>query len=487
MNIPDFTNQLIQFREQIYGSFSQRQDSLMDLLDSLCANEGADSVVELSLNPLFRREYSALYAAIDALKVNKDEVASSELPEGSPPHSRFPSTWVKAIAGVVPVPEYRNYWLFGVDVTPVARCHAVTMKDRESVYQPTVISAQKPITLGHNYSLMSAIPEAQVASGRSWIVPVSVERVTSFESKSDVGQHQAQRLFTDESLPWYQDLCVLVADSDYSHRRFLYPFSTQENRVVVTRCRSNRVFYRLPEVPSKKRRGHPHWYGERFALKDDNTWGPPDQQDTFEITTAKGKLRSVTLTIWHDLLMKGSKAHPMHRHPFDLAQIQVTDLTGNRLFKPQWLIVFGPSRRQLPSQGAYQSYAERFNLEHGIRFCKQRLLMNQLQTPEVTQEENWVQFSWLAYVQLWVARLLTNLLPHPWQRYLPAYKQQQITPSMVQRDFARIIRQIGTPASEVKLRGKSPGRSLGKTLEPRPRRPIIKRGRARRKKLKKAA
>jgi hypothetical protein len=136
---------------------------------------------------------------------------------------------------------------------------------------------------------------------------------------------------------------------------------------------------------------------------------------------------------------------------------------------------------------AYQSYAERFKLEHGLRFGKQHLLMTQLQTPGVTQEENWVQFSWLAYVQLWVARLLANLLPQPWQRSLPTYKQGQITPSALQRDFTRIIRQVGTPAAEGKPRGKSPGRPLGTTLDPRPRRPIIKRGRARPEKAKEVA
>jgi hypothetical protein len=487
MNVPDLINQLVQFREQVYESFSQRQDSLMDLLDALCGNERADSVVELSLNPLFRREYSALYAAIASLGSTRDEVSASELAEGSPPQSRFPSAWIKAIANVVPTPKARDYWLFGVDVSPVARCHAETMKDRESVYQPTVITGQKPITLGHQYSLLSAIPEAVVAGGRSWIVPVSVERVTSFDSKASVGEHQVDRLLNDESLPWYQDLCVLVADSDYSHRRFLYPFSTQDNRVSVTRCRANRVFYRLPMGPPEKRRGHPRWYGDRFDLKDEVTWGPPDQQHTFEVTTAKGKLRCVTLHRWHNLLMKGAKTQPMHCHPFDLVQVQVSDPTGNRVFKPQWLILFGQARRQLSSQEAYQSYTERFNLEHGIRFGKQRLLMAQLQTPEVRKEENWVQFSWLAYVQLWVVRLLANWLPQPWQRHLPTYKQRQITPSIVQRDFARIIRQIGTPAAEVKPRGKSPGRPLGTKLDPRPRRPIIKRGRARRKKDKKAA
>ena len=487
MDTQDFINQLCQFREHIYTSFSQRQDSLMDLLDALSANQGVDSVVELSLNPLFRRGHSALYAAIDGLGATRDKGSPSAAPEGSPPRRRFPSPWIKAIAGVVPAPEHRGYWLFGMDVTPVARCHAVTMKDRESVYQPTVIAGQKPITLGHNYSLMSAIPEAEVAGGPSWIVPVSVERVTSFDSKSSVGQRQVERLLNDESLPWHPDLCVLVVDSDYSHQRFLYPFSTPANRVIVSRCRTNRVFYRLPEIISEKRRGHPRWYGERFDLKDETTWHPPDQQDTLITTTAKGKQRIITLRVWHDLLMKGSKAQPMHRYPSDLVEVQVSDPTAKRTFKPQWLIVYGQSRRQLLPRDAYQSYAERFKLEHGIRFGKQHLLMTQLQTPGVTQEENWVQFSWLAYVQLWVARLLANLLPQPWQRSLPTYKQGQITPSAVQRDFTRIIRQVGTPAAEGKPRGKSPGRLLGTTLDPRPRRPIIKRGRARPEKAKEVA
>ena len=73
--------------------------------------------------------------------------------------------------------QHRKYWLFGVEVTPVARCHAVTMEDRESVYQPTVVSGQKPMTLGHNYSLMAAISESdstledrQVGLARGWLL-----------------------------------------------------------------------------------------------------------------------------------------------------------------------------------------------------------------------------------------------------------------------------------------------------------------------------
>ncbi len=489
MTIQDRINQLEQFRKQVYESLKHRKDSLMDLLDALCGNQGAKSVVELSLNPLFRRGYSALYAAISALgKLGDSPPASVDVGRNMErPPDRFPSAWIEAIAGVVPPPEQRSYWLFGLDVTAVGRCHAVTMKDRESVYQPTAISGQKPITLGHNYSLLAAIPELESAGGLSWIVPASVERVSSFDSKTSVGIRQVNRLLKDESLPWHSAVCVLVVDSEYCHRGFLYPFSTTANRAIVSRCRSNRVFYRLPATCSEPKRGHPRWYGERFALKDETTWHPPERYETFTITTAKGKTRTVTLRLWHNLLMRGSRAQPMHHHPFDLLQVQVSDPTGKRIFKPQWLIVFGPARRQLSSQDAYQSYAERFKLEHAIRFGKQHLLLDQFQTPDVKQEENWVQFAWLAYVQLWVARWLAHLLPHPWQQYLPSVKQGQITPSTVQRDFTRLIRQIGTPAPEVKPRGKSPGRPVGTTLAPRPRRPTIKRGRAKRKKNKKAA
>ncbi|CAN1209806.1 hypothetical protein TUMEXPCC7403_06245 [Tumidithrix helvetica PCC 7403] len=47
-------SELQKFREQIYNQIKQRADSAMDLLDALCSNNRAPSVVQLSLNPLFR-------------------------------------------------------------------------------------------------------------------------------------------------------------------------------------------------------------------------------------------------------------------------------------------------------------------------------------------------------------------------------------------------------------------------------------------------
>ena len=155
MNIPDCINQLVRFREQVYKSFSHRSDSLMDLFDALCSTQGANSVAQFCLNSLFRRGYSALYGALQSLGELAEEVSSKEWENLDSPTRHFPSRWVKAIAHTVPAPEHRSYWLFGVDVTPVVRCHAMTLKDRECVYQPTTVTGVKPISVGHNYSLLS--------------------------------------------------------------------------------------------------------------------------------------------------------------------------------------------------------------------------------------------------------------------------------------------------------------------------------------------
>ena len=47
----------------------------MDLLDALCSNTQAKSVVELSLNPAFRRSYTALYKGIDEAELAKEAIA----------------------------------------------------------------------------------------------------------------------------------------------------------------------------------------------------------------------------------------------------------------------------------------------------------------------------------------------------------------------------------------------------------------------------
>ena len=143
-----------------------------------------------------------------------------------------------------------------------------------------------------------------------------------------------------------------------------------------------------------------------------------------------------------------------------------------------WLIVIGQRRSEITLIEAYQSYRQRFDLEHTFRFQKQNLLLNTFETPEVKHEQHWVQLVMLAYVQLWAAHTLAIALPRPWESYLKTDASARICPSKVQQDWNRIISQLGTPAVAPKPRGKSSGRQLGQTQTLRPRLPVVKKGKS---------
>ena len=167
----------------------------------------------------------------------------------------------------------------------------------------------------------------------------------------------------------------------------------------------------------------------------------------------------------------------MYLYPFTLVQIVRYDEEGRLACKrPLWLIVMGTRRHELNLLDSSAAYGQRYNLEHFFRFGKQRLLLASFQTPEDVREENWWQLVHLAYAQLWLARHLVDTLPRPWERNLPQMKKRLISPTLVQRDFGRIIRQIGTPAKPPKLRGISQGRLKGTKFPPRPRQNVVVKG-----------
>jgi len=231
-----------------------------------------------------------------------------------------------------------------------------------------------------------------------------------------------------------------------------------------------------PASPSK---GRPPWYGERFDLKAPDTWKEPDEAVQTTYTNHLGRIYKVQLECWQDMLMTGTRDYPMHQYPFTLIRVRLFNEADEQVFqRPLWLLVMGQHRNELSLAEGWEAYVRRYDVEHFFRFGKQRLLMTAYQTPEVQHEENWWQIAQLAYVQLWLARYLAEAMPRPWERYLPQFqtqtKNQESSPSMVQRDFGRIIQEIGTPAKAPKPRGKSPGRTKGDRQKPRKRRKIIK-------------
>jgi hypothetical protein len=456
--------QLTQFRLGVYQNFNKRADTLMDLVDAMSGNTEARSVVELSLSTSFRRDYTSLFKAISEYQPEKATKTLAQLagPYLSPPVDR-------------------PFWLIGVDVTPQSGPYATRLDDRGYVYQPNPIRSNKPITIGHQYSSVFALPERTRQQAKTWVEPLSTQRVKSSDDKELIGAEQIRILLEDEDMPFHDQLCAEVADSSYSKPAYLHANRSKANLVTVVRVRSNRTFYRQPEANSPSgQRGHPTWFGAGFSLRDGITQPTPDEQATTTFTSHRGRVYTVKIDAWYDLLMRGERNPnliPMQDYPFTLVRICLYDQAGKLVYKnPMWLIVIGEKRRQLSLVNIFEAYNQRYDLEHFFRFGKQKLLLNQFQTPETLHEENWWHLAHLVYLQLWVARSYASSSPRPWERSLPAMKDPIPSPASVQRDFERFIRPFGSPASLPKRRGNSPGRALGSLFTRREPIPVVYKG-----------
>ncbi len=537
---------LEQFRNDVYTWFSQRADTLMDLLDALSSNTTARSVVELSEHPLFRRQYHSVHDGVEHLFVPKSD--DSLLQE----RQEMEQALVRLLIPYLPRPQQR-FRLLGTDVTSAARPFARTLSDRTFVYQPNPVKGVKPITIGHQYSVVALLPEKDTLDAPPWVIPLLVNRVPSTETKREAGQKQLSRLLDDETLPFHEELCVNVADSDYSAVTYLGGIAEYPNLVTIARFAGNRTVYRKAPPPKESPgKGHPTWFGAPMSLKKPETWDVPDEVAQTTFTTRKGKVYTVHLESWHDMLLRGKRELPMHRYPLTLVRARVLDAQGKPVYaRPLWLVVFGQRRKELSLVEIWDAYRQRYDLEHFLRFGKQRLLMDSYQTPETEREENWWTLVQLAYLQLWFASEHANNLPRPWERYLPRFRSDGAptsaefplnttsstsadsspeeytatpanaspedettapanaspedeaeapidaspedettapidaspedekassvpSPSAVQRDLPRILRQIGTPARPSTRRGNAPGRSAGEKLVLRVRVPVIK-------------
>ncbi len=136
-------------------------------VDAISANTTARSPVELSLSPLFSREYSALYKGIQAYrKVSESNPREAEKQQKAGIEARL-----GAIGTVIETPKHRKFHLFGVDVTPMPRPYAKTLEDKTIIYQPNTIEGNKPLNIGHSYSVLAALPPREETGHLPWAIP----------------------------------------------------------------------------------------------------------------------------------------------------------------------------------------------------------------------------------------------------------------------------------------------------------------------------
>lgn len=413
-------NQLQEFRQTLYNTLGNARDAVFDLLDAVLVSACIVSFVSLSQSPVFRRQWSSTYASLQDSQVPRAKV-------------------LKLL--VSQVSSQQQPLLVG-DASRWHRPVAKRLKDR-------TLSGGigKAISVGHSYSTLAWIPEAQ----GSWALPLCHERITSFETPVRRAAFQLKQV--TRQLPVRP---LAVYDRGYGNVSFVNQTAEIESDLLL-RLASNRCVYGTP--PAYGGRGAPAKHGHKMKLNDLETWKLP----TRSVAVEDAKLGRVRVTLWRDYHFRQSPKRAM-------AIIRVAVLEpkeGQRRLKPMWLAWLGQTMP--PLETLWLAYLRRFAVEHWYRFAKQRLFWTQPQFSSLPASERWSALMPLLSWQLWLARKDCTDHPLPWQA-----PQDALAPGRVAQAFASILAAIGTPAPPPKQRGKAPGRAKGEKPSPRPRYPTVK-------------
>lgn len=432
----EYINKIIEFRQAIHAhGFGKERDALSEVLDATCLTGAFSSFPLLSLSKSFKRQWHSLYKAVERGTVIGE--------------------WLSCyLAQQVPQKGFQYYAL---DSTAWPRPRARTMEDRQYVYHPTPTVNGGSVCIGYPYSLLDWVPEAH----RSWSLPVSVERISSQMTAGEMGITQIKELSKNrENLE--QAFDIVAADGKYGNAKFLRPLQAQ-NCGIVVRVRQDRILYRNPQQPEKRKRGRPKVHGKRFAFKEPDTWETPDEVSTLE----EAKFGEVKLERWNNLHGKNDLDVPM-----DMIRASI-HLERDKPPKPIWLAWQAPDT--IPKslivnvQTIWQAYVHRWPVEPGIRFRKQYLGWT---TPQFHHKEVGDRWSWLVALAVWLlflSRPIVNDHPLPWQK-----PQSKLTPQRVQQSLPLIFAQFGSPARKPKVRGKPPGWTKGRRRTPKQRFKVIK-------------
>ncbi len=419
---------LRQFRQSIYDLLGRGQDVLFELMDAALTTSEVTSLVRLSQNPLFRRQWPSLYSALKAARVSRTKLMKQLLAEVScddPP-------------------------LLAGDATLWLRPAAKTLKERTFGR-----GSHGSIGVGQSYSTLAWIPEAE----GSWALPLRHERITSFETPVSKGAFQLKQVCR------YLLVRPLVAyDRAYGNGRFVKA-TAEVAADLLLRLPSNRCVWGAP--PPYSGRGAPPKHGVKFKLSAPETW--PVDDETIEVNDPK--LGRVKVTRWHRYHFRNSPKRPM-----DILRVEVLQPNGRRRkFTPLWLAWV--REHLLALEQLWHKYLRRFALEHWYRFAKQRLHWTLPQVTTQAAMDAWSHLIVLMSWQLWLARDECSDSPLPWQA-----AQDKLSPGRVAQAFAVILAAIGTPAKAPKTRGKAPGWPKHKPRTPRQRYPIVKKRASKRKK-----
>jgi hypothetical protein len=473
---------LNKLRNSFREFFPYNTDAAINLVDALSCNTSAHVPIELTLNPAYERHYSTLTHAISDYYKPRDHDHDQSVQAKVDVDKKIQNTLCQCLE----TPNEQDYHLFAIDVTPYKRPYSDKLTDKGFVHVNETISGKKPIAIGHKYSCV-----AYLTKEKHWAPPLSIKRVSTADNECVFGVQQWTDIINDTENKFDDKRSVGVFDSAYSTAKSIFAFSEAmkerpDKAILIARLRADRVLMRPNEKPPTGKRGRTASFDTKnpFRLKEADSWGDPLNKGELKWVTKRGKNHIVMIQTWSNLRMRSHNDCPIPEVPLIAIKITVTDTDGKMVYKnPLWLVVVGSWPESWNVRRFWDFYTSRFDIEHLFKFGKQRLLMTSYQTPDTTHEENWVQFSMIAYHQLYHARQLAKNLPKPWEKKADKLEQVEGTkgdhilpPSRVQRDMANVLKQLPKITAEVKPRGIPSGRGVGETLTPRESSPVVRKG-----------
>src|SRR4028119_52719 len=107
--------QLQQFRQAIYKNLCKAQDATFELMDALLLTRKAQSLADLSLSCVFRRQWSSVYEALQDTRPDREQLMKLYITQ---------------------IPQSEQIVLAG-DHTSWSRPHAKTLKERTYEHSPS--------------------------------------------------------------------------------------------------------------------------------------------------------------------------------------------------------------------------------------------------------------------------------------------------------------------------------------------------------------
>lgn len=426
-------NILQQFRQELYGCFTQSRDALFNLADALLTETTAHSVIELTLSPCFERKWPSLYAALQLGKLNQ---------------ARFEQTLVK----YAPKPACDQRVVLAVDASNIERPFSETSPDRGYLFLHNLPECDKPVTAGWQFSTVVVVPTQ--ASSHTYVV--SNRRIPTAQTPAQVAVSQLKEL-----RPYFRERPINLGDRYYPTKDFLVELSPDYDLLV--RLKANRVFYRPAPVITvgERRPGAPAKHGKRFQCNDVATHGQAEQE--WQGVDAQGA--KLVVSQWHRLHLREAPALSL-----SVIRVRRFGASGKRRDPVEsWFVWSGQSALELSE--VWATYKRRYAIEHGFRFDKQDLLWCQPRLREPSQFELWTGLVSLVHDELIVAESLDLSILRPWES-----RQRQLSPQQIRRGVGAIMDELGSPARPSQSRGKGWGRSFGAKVEPALRYTVVNKG-----------